>query len=146
MTTVGWQAAPGRGVQRGFQLARPLVLLVLALAGTAGGCSDDAAVGLDTGLMGTVLRGPTQPVCRIDDPCEDEPFAALFHVERSGHTVTQFTSGEDGAFSVPLAPGDYVVVPDAGAPIIGAEQQRKDVRVGPSGFTEVVLSFDTGIR
>lgn len=109
-------------------------------------CSDDARTGLDTGLTGTVVRGPTQPVCRQDDPCEDEPFAALFHVRSDGATVATFESADDGTFSAPLPPGAYLVVPDSTAPIIAPEQQSQSVQVGPVGFTEVYLSFDTGIR
>ena len=118
----------------------------LTLAATAAGCGEDQTISLDTGLTGTVVRGPTQPVCRQDDPCEDEPFAALFRVDRGGATVAQFQSGDDGTFSVPLPPGDYIVVPDASAPILFPEQQAKEVQVGPVGLTQVVLSFDTGIR
>lgn len=130
--------------------ARPAALLEMLLAACVAvgvtGCDGDDPVGPDTGLAGTVVRGPTQPVCRQDDPCEDEPFAALFQVRRAGVIVAQFQSDEAGEFSVALAPGDYIVVPDSTAPILFPEQQSKDVNVGPIGFTEIVLTFDTGIR
>lgn len=130
--------------------ARPAALLGMLLAACVAvgvtGCDGDDPVGPDTGLAGTVVRGPTQPVCRQDDPCEDEPFAALFNVARDGRVVGQFQSAEDGTFSIALAPGDYVVIPDESAPILFPTRQSQEVEVGSTGFTEVVLSFDTGIR
>ncbi|MGD8496328.1 MAG: hypothetical protein PVF05_09080 [Gemmatimonadales bacterium] len=115
-------------------------VLTLPLAG----CGTDTPTDPATRLEGIVLRGPTQPICLVDDPCE-EPFAAGFTLRRNGFLVTRFESDAEGRFSVAAAPGDYVVVPDADAPILGPASQERDVTLG-AGVTTVELHFDTGIR
>jgi len=109
-----------------------------------GGCSSGEAP-LDTGLTGVVLRGPTTPVCGIDEVC-DAPFAASFVVSRSGRRVSEFRTAGDGRFEAILTPGPYRVTPGADAPILDPTTQGKDVVVGTSGLTIDTLHFDTGIR
>jgi hypothetical protein len=58
--------------------------------------------------------------------------------------VTRVRSDEDGRFRVGLSPGDYVVDPESGDPFPVAGPQ--DVTVVEGAYTEVVVSFDTGIR
>jgi hypothetical protein len=110
---------------------------------SAGGTGPDR---WDTGLEGVVVRGPIAPVCREGAPC-DAPFAARFDVERAGRTVASFESDSGGRFAVRLAPGSYVIVPAASAPLMAPRSQRRQVEVEESpGRTPVALSFDTGIR
>jgi hypothetical protein len=40
----------------------------------------------------------------------------------------------------------YMVVPNADAPLLSPKTQAKEVVVGSSGPTTVLLHFDTGIR
>ena len=101
--------------------------------------------GPDSGIEGLVVRGPTQPVCVVDIPC-DEPFAAPFHVRQDGRAIATFTSDVEGRFSIELPPGDYTITPDATAPIMFPTQQVKTVRVEPNTMVRVELDFDTGIR
>jgi hypothetical protein len=98
-----------------------------------------------TGLEGVVRRGPTQPVCRVGEPC-DAPFSAQFAVEQGGRVVATFASDSVGHFLIYLAPGSYTVVPAASAPLMSPGLQAREVVVGPSGLTHVELDFDTGIR
>ncbi len=123
-------------------------LLALAV-GCAGA---DGPVTLDigpppgtTGLEGVVRRGPIQPVCRPELPC-DAPFSARFDVRAGERVVARFTSDSAGRFVVSLAPGPYTVVPDASAALLGAAWQTHAVTVDPTGLTHVELEFDTGIR
>ena len=81
----------------------------------------------------------------MDVPC-DAPFSAWFNVLQGDVLVTRFHSDSAGAFKVELAPGAYVVVPSDSAPLMQPGARRKDVMVGPEGFTRVTLDFDTGIR
>jgi hypothetical protein len=111
--------------------------------GTAG-CGAPAAPS-DTTLAGTVMRGPVQPVCQVGVPC-DAPFSAGFTVQQGDRVVASFRSDSQGHFEVRLAPGSYRIVPDADAPMISPKSQAKDVVVGASGTTTVLLHFDTGIR
>ena len=108
------------------------------------GCSTPAAPS-DSALVGTVLRGPVTPVCRVDVPC-DAPFSAGFTAQQGSRVVAEFRSDATGHFEVRLARGIYLIVPGPDAPIISPRSQTKEVTVGPSGPTNVVLHFDTGIR
>ena len=118
--------------------------VALALSCWTSGCAVPTAPS-DTALIGTVARGPIQPVCRVDVPCE-APFSASFTAERGDRVVASFRSDSEGHFEVLLAPGMYVVVPGPDAPIISPRAQAKDVVVGSNGKTTVLLHFDTGIR
>jgi len=108
------------------------------------GCGSPTAP-TTTGLIGTVYRGPTAPVCTVNDPCE-AAFTARFTVQRGSSRVATFQSDQQGHFEVRLSPGSYVVVPDADAPIISPASQTREVTVGANGLTTVDLHFDTGIR
>ena len=99
----------------------------------------------NTTLVGTVTRGPIQPVCQITVSC-DAPFSAGFTVQQGSRVAASFRSDAQGHFDVPLAPGMYVLIPNADAPMISPRAQAKDVVVGPRGPTMVLLHFDTGIR
>jgi hypothetical protein len=109
-------------------------------------CGSDSQETLSTGLTGLVVRGPMQPVCQVDQPCEDAPFSATFEVYRGSMRVARFRSDTLGVFTVGLAPGPYRVVPGPDAPIPDPAGQAKDVVVGSMGYTTVEFSFDTGIR
>ncbi len=125
---------------------RPALLLSLAFALRITGCDYVAlTITTDTGLIGIVVRGPVQPVCQPEIPC-DAPFGASFTVEQNGRVVAAFRSDAQGHFQVHLAPGTYLVVPGPDAPIISPSGQAKSVVVGPDGLTSVRLEFDTGIR
>jgi len=118
--------------------------LIAALLLVIAGCGSPAAP-TTTGLAGTMLRGPVAPVCAFNQPCE-APFGAGFSVQRGSTRVAAFQSDAQGHFEVRLSPGNYVVIPDADAPIISPKSQTKEVTVGPSGLTMLDLHFDTGIR
>jgi hypothetical protein len=100
---------------------------------------------VETMLVGTVVRGPVQPVCHVNVAC-DAPFSATFTVQQGARLLTSFHSDTQGYFEVPLAPGTYVVIPSADAPIITPSAQTKEVVVGSNRQTTVLLHFDTGIR
>lgn len=124
--------------------AAPLLSLAFAL-GIAGCDYVAITITTDTGLIGIVVRGPVQPVCQVQTPC-DAPFGASFTVEQNARVVAMFRSDAQGHFQVHLAPGSYLVVPGPDAPIISPGGQAKPVVVGPDGLTSVRLEFDTGIR
>ena len=58
--------------------------------------------------------------------------------------MTRFRTGDDGRFRVGLRPGHYVLVPESGDPFPVTSEQEVDVAAGV--YSEVVISFDTGIR
>ena len=119
-------------------------LIRWAAAGVAiAACSSTSAPVPDTGLTGTVTRGPVTPVCMPAIPC-NAPFAATFTVRSGTRTLATFRSDSLGNFTVHVAPGDYLIVPNADAPVM--PQQSQAVTVGATGLTSVQLSFDTGLR
>ena len=90
------------------------------------------------------MLGPTCPVQREGETCE-RPFVATVVVKSAGSEVTRFTSGEDGRFTVLLSPGTYDLEPltEGGAMLPRGESQTVTVQ---AGFTNVTISYDTGIR
>jgi len=100
---------------------------------------------LTTGLEGTILLGPTQPVCQIDVSC-DAPFVGPFELLQGATIAASFTTDAAGHFSVAAAPGTYTVAPSPSADVPLPARQGQEVTVGPTGMTHVELVFDTGIR
>jgi hypothetical protein len=96
-------------------------------------------------VEGTIMRGPLEPVCQVDHPC-DGPLVADFTVTRNGRRVASFRTDETGAFRIALSPGEYRVVPAATAPIMGAGVVSQPLTVVAPETRGVMLQFDTGIR
>jgi hypothetical protein len=119
-----------------------VLLGILLVTGSLAACNLGNSAPFTTGLTGLVVRGPITPVCQVDVPC-DAPFSAEFSVRVRDRTVGHFRSDADGRFTIYLAPGTYLIVPDPGAFFF---EQSKTVEVGDSGLTTVTLDFDTGIR
>jgi len=110
-------------------------------------CGSDDLLGPEAaqGIEGIVLLGPQCPVESLENPCPDLPYQALIDVrDRNGNRVTRIRSGEDGRFRVGLRPGLYILDPESGDPFPVAGEQ--EVRVEEGVYTEVTVSFDTGIR
>ena len=126
--------------------SRPVWAIFAALAiVTTAGCGGSTSATPTTGLTGTVTRGPVTPVCTGNVPCT-APFSAGFAVEGNGREVAHFRSDDTGHFTVMLAPGTYLVIPDSDAPLFAPSAQVKTVTVQNAGLTTVTLDFDTGIR
>jgi hypothetical protein len=120
----------------------PLLLLAALTA-----CGSDALLGPDApqGIEGTVLIGPQCPVVSVEDPCPDLPYEATIAVRvRDGGLVTSVRSDAEGRFRIGLKPGAYTLVPESGDPFPTASPMDVDVLEG--AWTEVTVSFDTGIR
>jgi hypothetical protein len=120
----------------------------MALFITATACSSGSGLpvqpgpGRQTGLEGTVRRGPIQPVCREDEPC-DAPVQGGFTLQQASRVVARFSSDSTGHFIVYAPPGAYRVVPDEP---IGIGAQALEAVVGAEGISHLDLTFDTGIR
>lgn len=121
--------------------------LVLTLALLTACALPIEPVPADSGLSGQALIGPTCPVVRVDEPCPDAPYQTQFVVLRSkGGEVTRFESDEEGKFKVNLAPGDYILHADNpdGSMLPYVEDILFTVVAG--AFTNIIVSFDSGIR
>ena len=99
-----------------------------------------------SGITGLVLIGPMCPVMRQDEPCPDHPFAATLIIHDSqGRELCAVSSGEDGRFLVGLPPGAYELLPltePGGLPFAASQW----VAVAPDQYTDVTVSYDSGIR
>ncbi|MEK7176860.1 MAG: hypothetical protein AAB719_00980 [Patescibacteria group bacterium] len=99
-----------------------------------------------SGIGGTILRGPMCPVMRVGEECPDAPYETDVVVRRasSEKTFATMKSGKDGKFLINLPPGDYIV----NAVNNGISKTCGDVSVtvSPDRVENIVISCDTGIR
>jgi Carboxypeptidase regulatory-like domain len=103
-----------------------------------------SAVALVTGTIhGTVMRGPTAPVCRIGTPCSAPAKHVTLFFTRNGATRTT-TTNDRGRYSIRLPAGVYAVKTDQRP--FGTVPQPKTVRARAGRNTKVDLAIDTGIR
>jgi len=121
--------------------------LAVLLAGVAGCPGIIIPPDLNSGITGTITRGPICPVQIEGDPsCDDQPYAGTVVVRLAGGLeVTRFTAGADGTFRVALLPGAYTLTPLPG-PNGFPHSSPVEVTVPPDTFVQVDISYDTGIR
>jgi hypothetical protein len=100
---------------------------------------------LPSGLHGRVLYGPTCPVERAGQSCT-RPYQATIRIlrEPAGKLVATVRSAANGTFNVRLAPGRYLLRPQAGRPLPRSSPQT--VTVHPHRYTDVTIRYDSGIR
>lgn len=114
-----------------------LASLLLTLAVPA------ASATTPSGLRGTVLRGPTMPVCREDNPCEAPAPNVLLHFSRAGRVVGEAKTGPAGGYRVLLRPGRYSVTTSRRT--IGVGLTPRNVVVPRGRIARVDFHLDTGI-
>jgi hypothetical protein len=113
-------------------------LVALALGcGSAGG-------GTLTGLRGKVMRGPTQPVCRINEPCEEPARGVHLVFYRSGKVVARATTNQKGWYRVTIRPGRYGV--STANPRVAKNFTPKSATVPRTGVRRQDFDIDTGLR
>lgn len=61
------------------------------------------------GLRGLVTRGPVQPVCHSNGPCDEPAVGVTLRFSRSGRLVARATTSRKGWYQVLLRPGRYSV-------------------------------------
>lgn len=100
-----------------------------------------------SGITGLVLIGPMCPVVSIDEPCPDRPFVAKLIVRNAqGTAICTTASHEDGRFQIGLSPGAYVLDPQSGVPGGLTHAAPMPVTVEPNRYTDVTITFDSGLR
>jgi hypothetical protein len=118
-----------------------LFLFVLFLTS----CASSATPPSDSGIEGQVLIGPTCPVVREGEECQDQPYQATLTVNNpTGERIVQIQTEEDGRFKIPLQPGEYILHPESPNVLPFAGDQRVLVETGK--FTQIIVNFDSGIR
>jgi hypothetical protein len=99
-----------------------------------------------TGVVeGYVHIGPTCPVVREGEDCDDRPYEADLDVfDTAGTLMTTLHAGADGNFSASLPPGSYRLVPrnDGRFPFAG----EQEFVVEEGRVTEIDVPYDSGIR
>ena len=123
-----------------------LCLFVLLVSSCAPQVGTPSAL-LPSGVKGQALIGPMCPVIQEGIECPDQPYQTTITVlTLDGQEVMRFDTDAEGKFQVNLPPGDYILHPDlpAGRPIPSAADVPFTVL--PNEFTNVIVTFDSGIR
>ena len=116
-------------------------VLILVLAT----CSIYSPTPRGSGIEGQVLLGPMCPVVQEGQECPDQPYqATLTIIDRNGLQITQFQTDEQGRFSTPLVPGEYLLHPESPNGIPFASDQTFVVETG--SYTSITVHYDSGIR
>jgi Carboxypeptidase regulatory-like domain len=125
----------------GIRTAGALVLTAATAATACGGGS--SATATRAGLRGTVIRGPTAPVCRTGQSCSKPAAKALLLLTRSGRPTVRVRTDAHGRYRALVEPGTYrVTIP-----------RREGMSIAPrsalvtAGRTRRIdFRIDTGIR
>ena len=100
-----------------------------------------------SGIVGQIKIGPTCPVVRIEDPCPDQPYQATLTVlTLDGQKVITFRTNTEGKFQVNLPPGDYVLHPENSSKRPLPNAPDVPFTVLSNAFTNITVTFDSGIR
>jgi hypothetical protein len=103
-----------------------------------------AAATQDSGLRGLVLQGPTAPVCRADDSCEEPAREILLQFRHGGKVVAEVKTTKTGRYSVRLKAGSYAVTSPRRR--VGTGLTPRVVRVPRGRIARVDFHLDTGIQ
>jgi hypothetical protein len=143
-------------VHRGMKIIVTGLVAALLMAGCSRGRPGDG--GLDSGIVGAVVVGPSCPAQPLTSPCAAQPVQAEVRVLAgsamrpsdgpsldSESVVTVARTDAHGRFRVGLPPGDYVLeaVPPEGTTLT---TKPVPVEVRPHEFAHVSVPLDTGIR
>jgi hypothetical protein len=79
--------------------------------------------------------------------CADKPYqASLTVLTPSGHRVARFTTEADGSFRINLAPGDYILHPESPGNLGLPHAEEQPFTVDEGQYTQLLVSYDSGIR
>jgi hypothetical protein len=92
-----------------------------------------------------VMRGPTKPVCREGDPCEEPARGILLRFTRAGSVVARVRTSENGTYRVRLRPGTYGVS-TLPARRVGTGLTPKIARVPRGRVGRRDFHLDTGLQ
>lgn len=95
-------------------------------------------------LRGYVHIGPTCPVVREGEDCDDRPYEADLDVFEGSTLVITLRSDASGNFSGSVPAGDYVLVPRNDGRFPYAADQA--ITIEPGAVTTVDVAYDSGIR
>jgi hypothetical protein len=120
-----------------------ITLAALAFGSTLAGAA--ASTTLTSGLRGVVMRGPTKPVCSVNEPCEEPAPGVVLRFKQGERLVARVKTGSAGGYRVTLRPGRYAVsTPNSSRPSTGLSPRL--VRVPTGRVARVNFHIDTGIQ
>jgi hypothetical protein len=121
-----------------FQLLTGILIIILAT------CSGQPT-STNSGVQGQVFIGPLCPVVQVGQECPDQPYQATLTVNSpGGEKIVQIQTDEQGQFSIPLVPGEYVLHPESQNGLPFAVEQT--FTVSENAFTQLTITYDSGIR
>jgi Carboxypeptidase regulatory-like domain len=123
-----------------------VVLSITLLAACARGSSEGSDERLGT-INGSVVLAPTCPVETTESPCPGRPLAGVpvRVVDADGNELASAVSGDDGAFTIEVAPGSYLLTASIEEdPARSVKPVRVEVRAGEVVRADVLV--DSGIR
>lgn len=127
----------------------PVLTVLLSLTLLAG-CARGSSAGSDEPLGtidGSVVLAPTCPVETAESPCPGRPLAGVpvRVVDADGNELASAVSGDDGAFTIDVAPGSYLLTASIEEdPARSVKPVRVEVRAGEVVRADVLV--DSGIR
>jgi|tagenome__1003787_1003787.scaffolds.fasta_scaffold20979527_5 hypothetical protein len=101
---------------------------------------------LQTGVWGSVVRGPITPMCAAEQPCTAPARHVQLLFSQSGQQVAQVTTDENGKYRLALKPGAYAVKLGAHSGAAGRDLEPRTVHSLSTRWVHVNFSLDTGIR
>lgn len=123
-----------------------LVTMVIAVFLVAASCQN--AEPLNSGIRGTATLGPLSPVETMGETNEAPYAGAVIIVKNASGSkeIARTKTAEDGTFTVVLSEGSYSVegVNPEGTMLPYAAPF--EVQVEKDKYTDIMVSFDTGIR
>ena len=126
---------------------RPLLLAALLAVTTACGAYQFPGTSPAPGnahVSGTVRSVPCAPVEQAGSPCAGRPVPKLEIDYMQGSSIVGRTvTDENGAYSVDLSPGDYVVKFNTYMRIVSGQTK---LALGPDTRSKVDYLLDNGIR
>lgn len=102
----------------------------------------------NSGIIGTVMIGPISPVEKVGE-INVKPYqnAVIFIMDAAGkQKIAETTSDQEGRFRVNLAPATYQLLPQTPKNRSLPIGIPKMVVVEAGKFTEITVSYDSGIR
>ena len=124
----------------------PFLFLLALLSACAPGSSAGSDDRLGT-IRGEVVLAPMCPVESIQSPCPGRPLAGVpvRVVDADGNVRASAVSGDDGAFSIDVAPGNYLLTASIEEdPARSVKPVRVAVRAGEVVHVDALV--DSGIR
>ncbi len=109
-------------------------------------CAAPKATG-DSGVEGKVWVGPTCPVVQEGVDCPDAPLEADLEVQNaSGRVVARARSDAQGAYRIPLAPGEYTLVPLSPGNLGLPSASPLPLVITAGHWERLDVYYDSGIR